>query len=127
MLYSTNELGGRRVLASNAQVPARLASGIEATGGSPAHAVEPRRKALGQPSTARQRTGSLPRAPPEPCCRRLDLAARKMLGRCGSAQRSATKASQQMIVMSNDVNPPWRNVPACRSFVHRESAPRSGH
>jgi hypothetical protein len=77
VLYSTNELGGRRVLAANAQVPARLAPGIEATGGSPAQAVEPRCKARGQSSTTRQRTGRLPRAPPETSCRRLDLAAAK--------------------------------------------------
>lgn len=65
MLYSTNELGGRRVLAAYVQAPVPVpAMGTETIGGSPAHAAEPPTKALGRSITAWRRAGSLPRAPP---------------------------------------------------------------
>ena len=65
MLYSTNELGGRRVLAAYVQAPVPVpAMGTETAGGSPAQAAEPRSKALGRSVRARRHTGSLPRAPP---------------------------------------------------------------
>jgi hypothetical protein len=65
VLYSTNGLGGRRVLATDAQAPASaLALSSGTTGGSPAQNAGPRSKALGRSVTARRRAGSLPRAPP---------------------------------------------------------------
>jgi hypothetical protein len=61
VLYSTKELGGRRVLAASAQVPI-LALGLGATaiGGSPARTVGPRRGS----AKAQRHTDRLQRAPP---------------------------------------------------------------
>ena len=65
MLYSTKELGGRRVLAAYTQAPVpALGLGTGTTGGSPAPAAEPRSCVLGRFVRARLRAGSLPRAPP---------------------------------------------------------------
>jgi hypothetical protein len=92
VLYSTKELGGRRVLAASAQVPIlALGLGAKAIGGSPARTVGPRRGSV----RARRHTGSLPRAPPAAVLPPARPGGMKKLGRCASAQRSTTKACQQ--------------------------------